>query len=634
MGKINVLSREIAELIAAGEVVERPGSVIKELVENSIDAGASIITVEIKNGGTTYMRITDNGSGIYREDVSKAFLRNSTSKVREKDDLLEIATLGFRGEALAAVAAVARVDLFTKEKTETMGTRYEIHGGQEVSCEDHGCPQGTTIIVRDLFYNIPARMKFLKKAVSEANNIARIMEVIALSHPEVSFRLIRDTRETLNTPGDGKVQSAIHAVYGREFFTTLTAIDYALDGIKIKGYVCKPSAARANRSMQQFFINGRYIKSKTIMAAMEEAYKGSIVVQKYPSGIMYIDIPLNVVDVNVHPAKIEVRFENERLIFSAIYSGVREALLNNGRKSITGASIATTRFTAEQQASSSTSIPKTQPIGHITSIQKQKSPPRELGIITCSGLKVAEQSYGLNDPEMFIPKKSSYTSKEAHAPAAQIVKNFSEAPYQEALPQNTEQNPTKITQKIRYKVLGEIYSTYIVVQSEEKIILVDKHAAHERIIYEKLVEGTSGESSQILIEPVVLQLSRDEYEKIITEKEVFEKAGFEIDTLSRLTIIVRAAPMYINRGDIEEIIQELAISSTWAKREGETSRLNKLYQSIACRAAVKAGDTTQKIEMESLIDRIISGNIQHCPHGRPVYVTITKKQLEKQFRRT
>ena len=326
MPKIHVLEKQVAELIAAGEVVERPSSVIKELVENSIDSGASIVTVEIRRGGVTYIRVTDNGCGIAREDVATAFLRHATSKVREKDDLDAILTLGFRGEALASISAVSRVDLITRTADSSIGTHYSSEGGSDVEIEDAGCPLGTTITARDLFFNVPARMKFLKKDTAEGNSVAGLMDKIALSHPEISFRLIREGKEVLHTPGDGKLSSAIYAVFGKEFFGALLPVDYTLGGIRVHGYISSPIASRPNRSMQNFFINGRFVRSRTACVALEEAYKGAIMVGKFPACVLHIELPSSVVDVNVHPAKLEVRFVNERPVFDAVYHGVKSAV--------------------------------------------------------------------------------------------------------------------------------------------------------------------------------------------------------------------------------------------------------------------------------------------------------------------
>ena len=326
MPKIHVLEKQVAELIAAGEVVERPSSVIKELVENSIDSGASIVTVEIRRGGVTYIRVTDNGCGIAREDVATAFLRHATSKVREKDDLDAILTLGFRGEALASISAVSRVDLITRTADSSIGTHYSSEGGSDVEIEDAGCPLGTTITARDLFFNVPARMKFLKKDTAEGNSVAGLMDKIALSHPEISFRLIREGKEVLHTPGDGKLSSAIYAVFGKEFSGALLPVDYTLGGIRVHGYISSPIASRPNRSMQNFFINGRFVRSRTACVALEEAYKGAIMVGKFPACVLHIELPSSVVDVNVHPAKLEVRFVNERPVFDAVYHGVKSAV--------------------------------------------------------------------------------------------------------------------------------------------------------------------------------------------------------------------------------------------------------------------------------------------------------------------
>ncbi|MBQ2538350.1 MAG: DNA mismatch repair endonuclease MutL, partial [Ruminococcus sp.] len=329
MGVINVLDKHVAELIAAGEVVERPASVIKELVENAIDAGAKHITVEIKNGGTTFMRVTDDGCGFLREDVKLAFLRHATSKVREQDDLDHIATLGFRGEALASISAVSRLQLITKSAKEDTGTSYIIEGGEEKSFDDAGCPVGTTFVIRDLFYNIPARAKFLKKDVSEGNTVSNVVDKTALSHPEIAFTFVRDGKQALKTFGDGKLLSAIYAVFGREFATSLIPVDYQLDGITVSGYVSKPVNSRPNRNMQNFFINGRYVKSRTAMAALEEAFKGSIMVGKFPSCVLNLSLPFEAIDVNVHPSKIEVRFINERPVFDAVYHAAKSALLRH-----------------------------------------------------------------------------------------------------------------------------------------------------------------------------------------------------------------------------------------------------------------------------------------------------------------
>ena len=334
MGKINVLDKHISELIAAGEVVERPCSVIKELVENCIDAGASAITVEIKNGGITYMRVTDNGCGISREDVSTAFVRHATSKVHSQDDLESISTLGFRGEALASIAAVSHVELITITEGEIVGTRYVIDGGEEQTCEDAGCAQGTTFVVRDLFYNTPARMKFLKKDITEANAIAAVMDRIALSHPEISIRFIRDSREALHTPGDGNLKSSIYEVYGKDFTLGLLSVSYELNGVNVNGFISKPTAARPNRSMQHFFINGRYVKSRTAMVALEQAFKGSVMVGKFPSCVLNIEISYRNVDVNVHPSKIEVRFVKEKPVFDAVYHGIKTALNKEDKPNI------------------------------------------------------------------------------------------------------------------------------------------------------------------------------------------------------------------------------------------------------------------------------------------------------------
>ena len=418
MAKINILDKHIAELIAAGEVVERPSSVIKELVENSIDAGATEITVEVKNGGVAYMRITDNGCGIEQDDVKNAFLRNATSKIKFEDDLNNISTLGFRGEALFSVCAVSKVELMTRTNGQEVGTHYKIEGGKETLFEDCGCSQGTTIIVRDLFYNTPARMKFLKKDSSEGSSIAKVLDRIALSHPEIAFKFIRENKLELNTPGNGEVGSAIYAVYGKEFFSSLMELDYKLNGIKLGGFISKPTSPRSSRNMQHFFINGRYVKSRTAMVALEEAFKGSIMVQKFPACVMYISLPFDTIDVNVHPSKVEVRFIDERPIFDAIYHGVKTALvkgekpvLQNENKMVSDVS----NFTPKNSTVKATDFNVLKKDNKIKNFECKIDLPKiekNLSEQVDAIKKITDKTKD-EEPEVFLPKKfeNGYTKK-------------------------------------------------------------------------------------------------------------------------------------------------------------------------------------------------------------------------------
>jgi DNA mismatch repair protein MutL len=631
MSKINVLDKHIAELIAAGEVVERPSSVIKELVENAIDAGSSAITVEIKNGGITYMRVTDNGCGISREDVSTAFLRHATSKLHNEDDLDNIATLGFRGEALSSIAAVAHVELLTITLDELAGTRYVIDGGTEQSCEDAGCAQGTTIVVRDLFYNTPARMKFLKKDVVEANAIAAVLDKVALSHPEVSLRLIRDSRETLHTPGDGKLKSTVYAVYGKEFTAGLIPVNYELNGVKLWGFISKPSAARPNRSMQQFFINGRYIKSRTAMVAMEEAFKGSLMVGKMPACVLHLEIAYHSVDVNVHPAKIEVRFVNEKPIFDAVYHGVKTALNQGDAPRV---------MTLNKPTLPGFSQPE-------PSVQMQFSPakpsvevPSAVHPFIPSLIKPAEpHSCALSD--VHVPKfHTHYEAKNIEfsepQPVMQTVQSVSPQPEQPPIQEVQEPVLTEkpVEPQKQEKLVGEAFSTYMIIQrGNDELLFIDKHAAHERMLYEKLKSQKTEAAQQMLLEPITVTLDKNEYGAVLSSIDTYAAAGFEIEDFGSGTVLVRSAPLILAGEDVADAVMEIAGYLLSAKNDIATEKLDWLYHNVACRAAVKAGDQSAPEELIALAQRLELEDIRYCPHGRPVSIIIKKRDLERQFGR-
>ncbi len=620
MARIQVLDKHTAELIAAGEVVERPASIVKELVENAIDAGADTITVEIQNGGVSYIGITDNGCGFSREDVPTAFLRHATSKIKTQEDLNSIETLGFRGEALASIAAVSRVELITRTEEELAGTRYVLEGGEEVSLSDAGCPRGTTICVRDLFYNVPARMKFLKKDVSEANAVAGVVDRLALSHPEISFRFIREGREELLTPGDGKLDSCIHAVLGREFAKSLLEVDYTLDGVRVHGYSCKPENSRANRTMQHFFINGRYVKTRTAMAALEQAYKGAIMAGKFPACVLCIDVPPQTVDVNVHPAKIEVRFVNEKPIFDAVYYGVQSALLGNTEKPranlptapirpVQPQPVAPARPTAHHFAKQAAQQ-VTEPIEQIE--QRPAMPRRPL---PTSG-KVLRDATPLT---FFKPEP---TEKKPEQP---LIKQEPITEKEATLLPEMEQEPVL--------VIGEVLQTYIVAQWKDAVYFIDKHAAHERLLYNEL-KNTAHTDSQMLLAPLTVSLSREEFGALTEVQGALEQAGFEVEEFGGNTLLVRAVPMMLADGGIAESLREIAGGLLSGKREITTDRLDWIYHSVACRAAVKAGNQSTPRERQSLAQRVLlHDDIRTCPHGRPVCFELTKKEIEKQFGR-
>lgn len=668
MGKINVLEKHIAELIAAGEVVERPSSVVKELVENSIDAGAKNITVEVRNGGVKYIRVTDNGYGIEKDDIRKAFLRNATSKIKLEDDLNSIATLGFRGEALASICAVSRVELITRTEDQNIGIRYEIFGGEEVSFSEYGCPQGTTFIVRDLFYNTPARMKFLKKDVSEANAVGKILNMVALSHPEVGIKFIRDGRLDLNTPGDGKIQSAIYAVYGKNFVSSLIEISYTLNGIAVSGFINNPNSARPNRSMQHFFINGRYVKTRTAMAALEEAYKGSIMVQKFPSCVLYINVPFGAVDVNVHPSKVEVRFINEKPIFDVIYHGVKSTLMKNEPQIVMKINNNNMEINPKQKVSDDNVQVKIEVssderkhdmtlIEASTPVYDSNTEPEILIPKSASNFKSAAGIVKVNTEEINFNglQKSFSVDSHFHSDNNEIKKEqFKSVTPSLAIEDNEQSKGTaedennKVDINIddgdqttisnfgksedKLTIIGETFKTYIIVQkNENELILVDKHALHERMIYEELKAKKGEESAQILLEPVAISVSKDEYDTILLNSEVFRDAGFDIEDFGTSTVVVRAAPIYLERCEVEQAVIEMADHIMQNKKDLTSSHVEWLYQNIACRAAIKAGINAKMEEMEALIKG--ASNEKHCPHGRPVSITIKKKDIEKQFGR-
>lgn len=663
MGKINVLDKHISELIAAGEVVERPSSVVKELIENSIDANATAIEIEIKNGGTSYIKISDNGQGILREDVPKAFLRHATSKVKNHDDLDSIKTLGFRGEALASIAAVSKVEMITKSENELAGTCYKIEGSDEVSIEDIGCPTGTTIIIKDLFYNTPARMKFLKKDASEASSVSAIVDRIALSHPDISFKFIKNSKEELNTPGDGNIKSCIYSVYGKSFSAGLIPVKYELNSVKVYGFTCDTNSARPNRSMQHFFINGRYVKSKTMMVALEQAYKGSIMVGKFPSCVLYLELSYEVIDVNVHPAKIEVRFINERPIFDAVYYGIKtsinkldrplEMLLNDNNisneKKIINDNLNKERLkVSDPTVKNDYYTMKPIPTNNVNVEEPDVFIPKKN--VAYSPLKPIELEkkqtiYKDNTKEEATSKKALHVDK-AHSDA--LFEENNKEPHDIILEEEKidnfsiaedESNKNAVTffslDNDKINVIGEVFSTYIVLEkNKDKLLLVDKHAAHERLIYEKLKKESGKSFSQYLLTPLTVTLEKKEYSAVISNLNLFSEAGFEIDDFGSGTVIVRSSPLYLEHDDISDSIIEMAGYILENKENISTKYVDWLYHNIACRAAIKSGDKSNKDELIALIKKLDENpELRHCPHGRPILINITKKEIEKQFGR-
>lgn len=663
MGVINVLDKHVAELIAAGEVVERPASVIKELVENAIDAGAKHITVEIKNGGTTFMRVTDDGCGFLREDVKLAFLRHATSKVREQDDLDHIATLGFRGEALASISAVSRLQLITKSAKEDTGTSYIIEGGEEKSFDDAGCPVGTTFVIRDLFYNIPARAKFLKKDVSEGNTVSNIVDKTALSHPEIAFTFVRDGKQALKTFGDGKLLSAIYAVFGREFATSLIPVDYQLDGITVSGYVSKPVNSRPNRNMQNFFINGRYVKSRTAMAALEEAFKGSIMVGKFPSCVLNLSLPFEAIDVNVHPSKIEVRFINERPVFDAVYHAAKSALLrHDDRKqahfkddSALHEIRRSSTFNNAQAVFRKPGPPKVQPpikpkdeFNPFSDIEFSKPNPKpKLQSLDDLHLTDKKNPFDVYSKQAVknTKREESY-SKPQNQPLPLIQKPdtpkpavIADKPKAEEIVVTEKPNSEPVVlyeqQKDELKYVGELFDTYIIVEKNQKeMLLIDKHAAHERIIYEKLKAEKAGSSAQLLLTPITVTLGKSEYDAAINHLDMFSDCSFEVEDFGNSTLLVRSAPQYIEAAEVADCITEMADYISMGKNDIFTEKMDWFYHNVACRSAIKAGHKNSAQELIDIVKTLEENpQIRYCPHGRPICIVMKKSEIERQFGR-
>lgn len=617
MPEIKVLPKEISELIAAGEVVERPASVIKELVENSIDAGADNITVEIQHGGITYMRITDNGCGIAGNDVPTAFLRHATSKIKSSGDLNAIGTLGFRGEALAAVSSVAKVEMFTKPRENDLGTHYEIDGGQEKLCEEAGCPDGTTIVIRDIFYNTPARMKFLKKDVSEANAAAAVVERIALSHPEIAFKLIRDGKQSLMTPGDGRINTTVYSVLGREFAGTLMEVDGGLDGIGVKGLTCKPVSCRPTRNYQFVFLNGRLVRSGTVTAAVEQAYKNSAMVGKFPGFVLYLTVPLDTVDVNVHPAKTEVRFSDERRIFDAVYSSVRSALSKGD-----------TRPEVKLRE------PVFNPFERMSTAEYRRQPISEPTVAE-EIYKVKPSLHNASETVTFrdLKYKQTETEKTVYVPE-KVINPPAAEPERPIAPERVAVDITREVEDEKPPVIliGEAFLTYIIVQMGESVFMIDKHAAHERILFNKLKKEQKTET-QALLSAVTVSLTREEYNAVISNTEKLGKAGFEVEDFGNSSVRVSAVPAALTKEDITSVISELADDLLKGKAP-DAERLDDMYHTVACKAAIKAGSRTSPLEMQKLAERVLySDDVMYCPHGRPVAFEIKRRELEKQFGR-
>lgn len=655
MSKIKVLPKEIAELIAAGEVVERPASVIKELMENAIDAGSSSVTVEIKNGGITYIRVTDNGCGISREDIRNAFISHATSKISTRDDLYAIGTLGFRGEALASIAAVSNVEVLTRTPEEETGTRYCISAGEETLVDDAGCPLGTTIVVRDLFFNTPARMKFLKRDVSEANAVAGIVDKIALSNPDVSIRFIREGKSALFTSGSGDLKTAAYEIFGKDFADGLIEADYSFESVKISGLVSKPTKSRPNRNMQFFFVNGRLVKSGTASAALSEAYKNSIMVGKFPYCVLNITTAPGLVDVNVHPAKIEVRFANERTVFSAVYYAAKNALEHRDEapKVTIPRTAQTELFEPVRPKTEQMRLPEKQPdfwnrmsSSEYRSAQQPEKPTyqqpaaREDIITVASPDKKPETADSEPSTIQHFLDAQRAKKEETAVIEADIRPELSEnaATLPDEKPEETARAlDTAVDEKpaeLPVTVIGEAFKTYIIVQQGESIFLVDKHAAHERMLFNELVKNDSKRSTQMLLTPITVTLSKEEYSSVLDNLDMLMQAGFAVEDFGYSVVIVRECPMEISADEVADVVAELAGYLVENRQKLISEKKEWLFSLMACKAAIKGGMYTTEYERELFIKRLFaSPEIRYCPHGRPVMIEITRRELEKNFGR-
>lgn len=711
MAVIHVLDKHTAELIAAGEVVERPASVVKELLENSIDAGATQVTVSIESGGVKLIEISDNGTGIEAEYISTAFIRHATSKIETPDDLTNIHTLGFRGEALASIASVARVELTTRTEVDEFATVYRIEGGEEVSREPGARAVGTTIRVKDLFYNTPARMKFLKKDSSEGTFVSDTVTHVALSHPEVSVKFIREGKLQYVTPGDGQLRGAVYAVLGREFSRDLIELKNQEGVYRITGLVTPPKSCRASRSMQHFYINGRYVRNRTMMAGMEMAFKGTMMQGKFPGGILLLEMPADLVDVNVHPAKIEARFARENDVFDVVYHAVKLALAQPGtgerlftfeadkkdekaekpkidadiikndvkNNNFTGLSAiirgqadpgvlpqqhwepAKPAAAPQQPAPSAAMQIPTAPSEprwkgsaqnedmldpfvtlHSPKLETTKAPEPFRAAASETQLDV-EPEFGetkLHSPQDHMaawnPAQEAPKEEPESAPGAETEPDAPEAAEQETVLAEPEQmnfDPTADQpEPLRY--VGEVFRTYILAERGDELCLIDKHAAHERQLYEKLAANYGNVPSQMLLEPAAIDLAAEEKQALLDNIPLLENAGLEIADFGGNTVVLRAVPADVEPQNAESLLVEIANKLLKGGHDALNEHTEWVLHSISCRAAIKAGDKSSPQELLALAEKILSGEVPpFCPHGRPCVLKLTRKELEKQFGR-
>ena len=661
MSKIQVLDQITIDKIAAGEVIERPASVVKELAENAIDAGATAVTVEIKEGGITFMRIADNGIGIDKEDVRAAFLRHSTSKIRSAEDLAHISSLGFRGEALSSIAAVSQVELLTKTKEAEFGVRYKIAGGKEESLEDAGAPDGTTFLIRQLFYNTPARRKFLKTAMTEASHVGDLVTRLALSHPEVSFRFINNGQVKLHTSGNGNLKDVIYHIYGREIASNLIEVDFERKGIHITGYLGKPLISRGNRNFENYFVDGRYIKSSIISKAIEDGYKDFTMQHKYPFVVLYLDVDTEHVDVNVHPTKMDVRFNNQQEIYNTLFAAVDDGL--HERELIPEVTLDDIKI-PEEPKESKKDLPKKSEAEHTeklrTSLQSPQNEDEKLQYFM-NEMKKRVYSYheALHEnkqettpassytdsckPQKSVQAQSSYEPQQnVQAQGSQIAEmpNYTARQVPAEKPQQLNFFEEKLLEpqaKAEHKIIGQVFDTYWLVEFHDNLYIIDQHAAHERVLYEQTLKGmkTREFTSQLISPPIVLNLSMQEAELLRLYMDQFTRIGFEIEEFGQDSYAVRAVPDNLFSIAKKELLMEMIDSlSDEINRNAPSNLIDEKIASMSCKAAVKGNMRLSAAEVDTLITELLSlDNPYHCPHGRPTIIAMSRRELEKKFKR-
>ena len=640
MSVINILSPHVADLIAAGEVVERPASVIKELLENSFDAGAKHVTCEIRDGGATYIRVTDDGCGMAPEDAGIAFVRHATSKLSDESGLEHISTMGFRGEALAAISSVSHMELITRQKDAPEGTRVLLEAGDIEEMSPFGCPEGTTMICRNLFYNTPARLKFLKSDRSEASACITAAMRCALGRPDVSVRMIRDGKEEFFSPGDGKLDSCVYALLGREEAASMLACSSASEALSLSGFVSSPAEGRGNRSRQFFFVNGRFIKSSLLQSAVEQAYRNTLLVGRYPSCVLYLTLSFSSVDVNVHPAKTEIRFGSEKQVFDFVYQAVKLALASEDRLTPVGKKEASVPPVSEVKAAPLSAVqntPSSVPSGNsltsrevISQVNAGQAAP---SIVT----PIQKTSEYIIPPD--IPERAFSVSLNRPSEEPSTVFHASEVAYQTSISLDDEKIVENSVQNVEssavpnHKILGEAFRTYIIVECNGELILIDKHAAHERMIFDRLKAAGRSVTSQMLLIPAIVHLSLEEMELLSRYGELLTQLGFEIEPYGEKEVIVRGVPAEMSTADVAASVEEICEKLRSSNTPDPSGVFDEILHTVACKAAIKAGWDTQRSELEKIASAVLSGQVLYCPHGRPVSSVITRKDLDRLFKR-